>query len=182
MRSAIGYITMAIVGASGCGGVSSSPDGGAPVTIGDVSLQSVPPWSATLRDRCRRFEPLVEAAAKRHDVDAGLLAGIIRVESSFRSNARSRVGALGLMQVMPKTGSGMKCDDLLNPADNIECGIRVLKGFLKRFDGNLIYALSGYNAGNRMPRRAWRNSSLPKNFKYVEKVLRARAAYLRHGC
>ena len=121
-------------------------------------------------------------ASKRHRVDLGLIAGIIRVESTYRPTVTSHAGAIGLMQVMPSNGRNLKCGDLKNPSKNVECGVQVLKGFLRKYDNDLVYALSGYNAGYRTPNKARREGTLPSNFRYVEKVLAARSAYLRKGC
>ena len=121
-------------------------------------------------------------AANRHNVDLGLIAGIIRVESTYRPGVTSRAGAIGLMQVMPSNGRNLNCGDLRNPERNLSCGVRVLKGFLRKYDNDLVYALSGYNAGYRTPNRARKNGTLPSNFSYVERVLAARSAYLRRGC
>lgn len=139
-------------------------------------------WSATLIERCRALEPLLREAALRHRVDPGLIAGIIRVESGFRASARSGAGATGLMQVMPRTGERLGCTNLDEPKTNIECGVRVLNGFLRSFRGELIYGLSGYNAGTKRPKRAREGQTLPSNAAYVERVLAERAVYLRDGC
>ena len=66
--------------------------------------------------------------------------------------------------------------------DTASAGIKVLKGFLRYYDGDIMYALSGYNAGFAQPNKARREGRLPKNHSYVEKVLAARTSYLRHGC
>lgn len=132
--------------------------------------------------RCEKYVPLLNDAAKKHRVDRALLVGIVRVESSFRPKAVSPVGAQGLMQVMPYNGRKMECGDLTDPKLNIACGVRVLKGFLRYYKGDIVYALSGYNAGFAQPNNARREGRLPKNRSYVEKVLGARATYLRHGC
>ncbi|EPZ50561.1 transglycosylase SLT domain protein [Bacteriovorax sp. BAL6_X] len=85
------------------------------------------------------------------DIDPLLVLSIIRQESAFNPNAKSAVGALGLMQLMPATARQMttfrKTDELLKPHKNIDAGVRYFKQLLNRFDGNIIYALSSYNAG-----------------------------------
>ncbi|MFG1482425.1 lytic transglycosylase domain-containing protein [Halobacteriovorax sp. HFRX-2_2] len=85
------------------------------------------------------------------DIDPLLVLSIIRQESAFNPNAKSAVGALGLMQLMPATARQMttfrKTDELLKPHKNIDAGVRYFKQLLNKFDGNIIYALSSYNAG-----------------------------------
>src|SRR5690606_20238735 len=94
---------------------------------GDVNLPSAEVWRGAMGERCRAVEPLIRTAAAKHGVDVGLIAGVIRVESSFNPKVRSSAGAMGLMQVMPATAKALGCDDLYDPAANIDCGTRVLK-------------------------------------------------------
>ena len=147
-----------------------------------TAARSGPAWTGAVVTRCRGVEPLMREAAVRHTVDIGLIAGLIRVESSFRAAVTSRAGAVGLMQVMPRNAERLECGELTDPRSNIDCGLRVLKRFLKYYDNDLIYALSGYNAGFRRPNEARERGEMPSNHRYVEKVLSARAAYLRRGC
>ncbi len=158
--------------------------GGSPGTGGSLSWGTVssPGFTGGVRARCEAVEPLLREAAVRHALDVGLLAGVIRVESTFRPEVVSHAGAVGLMQVMPSNGRRLSCGRLTDPRSNIECGSQVLSRFLKHYDGDLIYALSAYNAGYRYPNTAKKASTTPKNLRYVEKVLGARAAYLRGGC
>lgn len=132
--------------------------------------------------RCRSVLPTIERLAEQHGIDSSLVVAVARVESRFRPKARSRVGALGLMQVMPSTGRWFKCGHLLNPVQNVSCGIRVLKRYLKRYDGNLTYGLAAYNSGPKSADKHWRAGILPRNYSYVKKVLSARRKYVTQGC
>lgn len=78
-----------------------------------------------------------------------LTYGIIRQESSFQEDARSRANALGLMQIIPSTGKqyGANRSRLLNPKTNIQVGSRYMQDLLERYDQNLILAMAAYNAG-----------------------------------
>lgn len=105
------------------------------------------------------------------DIDVKLIEAIIQVESSGNPNAVSSAGAIGLMQVMPQTAKGI-CDihekqELFNTANNINCGVDVLKYYIKVAENRgqgLFHALKYYNAG------AWnKNKSLGE--KYALKVL-----------
>jgi len=125
---------------------------------------------------------VASGVAPRHRLDAPLVLGVMRVESGFVANTISPATAVGLMQVMPGSGVQKGCGDLFDPGENAECGARILEAFLDYYGGNLTLALSGYNAGHAMPDKAKRESRTPRNFQYVEDVLRARARYLRHGC
>jgi hypothetical protein len=140
------------------------------------------PWSGVVTERCRAIEPMMRVAAAEHGVDVGLIAGIVRTESTFDVTARSRRGATGLMQVMPSVGRRLRCGDLRDPERNLACGLTILKRFLARYDDQLIYGLSAYHAGYRVPNDAIENGTVPSNMRYIEKVLGYRATYLRHGC
>jgi len=140
------------------------------------------PFSPEVAERCLELEPLMRVAAMEHRVDVGLIAGIIHVESAFRTDAKSKVGARGLMQVMPAVGKRLKCGDLTDPARNIRCGVTILKRFLEHYDDEVILGLSAYNAGYKVPNDALEDNVLPTNYRYVERVLASRVAYLRHGC
>lgn len=138
--------------------------------------------SDAMRERCRRYEPLVDDVAREHGLDPALVLALVRIESGFRPDARSRVGARGLMQVMPRTGRGMKCRDLWDPEDNLRCGARVLRRYLDRFEGDVIYGLAAYNGGPGYVTDEYAARRLPRNFGYVELVLKAQSFFRRHGC
>jgi soluble lytic murein transglycosylase len=96
---------------------------------------------------------------KAENLDPLIIISLIRQESAFNPEARSGVGAKGLMQLMPATAKRfnrrVRVNHLANPEINVSIGIKYLKLLINRFDGNLIYALASYNAGeNRIDR--WR--------------------------
>jgi len=86
------------------------------------------------------------------------------------------------MQVMPSVWSKLRCDDPWDPEDNLRCGVKLLRGFLRHYDGNLIYALSAYASGYGRASDARERRGLPTNLGYVERVLQTRAAFLRGAC
>ena len=160
---------------------SSTVSGG---TARGRAVASGPPRTpAGTLARCRRYEPLLRRAAASNGVDPALVMGVAWVESRFRQPARSRVGAGGLMQIMPATARGLRCGDVRTDATaNATCGARLLRRLLARFDGNEVYALAAYHAGPAPTRRALRADELPRNFGYADAVLAARGRYLRGGC
>jgi soluble lytic murein transglycosylase len=84
-------------------------------------------------------------------IDPLVIISLIRQESGFNPNASSVVGATGLMQLMPATArrfnSRVRTKHLTNPEINVTIGIKYLKQLIVRYDGNLIFALAAYNAG-----------------------------------
>jgi len=155
------------------------------VTLLALSLALAPTTSTSgaraAPPACDALRPELEAAARAHGVDPALIAGIIAVESGFRTDVTSRSGARGPMQIMPSTGRAMRCGALDAPATNIACGVRLLAGHLDHYDGRVLYALAAYRLGRRDPDRAFaarRTVALA----YVEKVVRARARWLAEGC
>jgi len=93
------------------------------------------------------FHSHIKDAATRHGVSEDLIAAIIEVESEFNPRAVSRRGARGLMQLMPATAAGLGVSDPFDPRENIEGGVRHLRGLMDRFDNNLPLVLAAYNAG-----------------------------------
>jgi soluble lytic murein transglycosylase-like protein len=132
--------------------------------------------------RCEKLKPMIDEIAAEYDLEPELVMGLIKVESSFNEGSRSRVGAQGLMQIMPGTARHMKCSNVWEPESNIRCGCKVLTRYLKRYDGNLIYGLAAYNAGPGNVNAAAREKRLPFNFSYPERVLRWRNLYRKNGC
>jgi soluble lytic murein transglycosylase-like protein len=89
---------------------------------------------------------LVTMMAERYGVDPKLAHAVVRVESNYRPSALSPKGAAGLMQLMPATAKQYDVD-AYNPAENLEAGMRHLKGLLERFRNDVRLALAAYNAG-----------------------------------
>jgi soluble lytic murein transglycosylase len=111
--------------------------------------------------------------AERNGLDVELVLAVIHIESAYDNFARSRVGALGLMQVMPATGEMLARqhglawygpDTLFDPATNVQLGCRYLAALLERY-GRLDAALAAYNWGpGAIDRRLARGSGLPREY------------------
>jgi len=124
-----------------------------------------------------RFESLIHEAAERHQVDVALVKAVIRTESYFNPNATSRVGASGLMQLMPQTARRYGVTDLYSPRQNIEAGVRHLKYLLQRYPRQLHLALAAYNAGEEAVERYGGIPPYPETRDYVKKVLKFHELY-----
>ncbi|GGA75116.1 hypothetical protein GCM10011507_28130 [Edaphobacter acidisoli] len=100
---------------------------------------------ATL-SKAEMHEMLAHAGAA-HDIDADLLASVVRAESGGQVRAVSRTGARGLMQLMPGTANEMGVADSFRPDENIAGGTAYLDELLTRYHDNVALALAAYNAG-----------------------------------
>lgn len=93
------------------------------------------------------YDGYIRASAARHGVDPGLMKAMMHTESAFNANARSPVGAQGLMQLMPATARRFNVSNAWNPAENIEGSAKYIAWLMKRFNNNVEFAVAGYNAG-----------------------------------
>ena len=93
------------------------------------------------------FDQLIRQAAQQHGVSEGLVKAIMHTESGFNINARSPVGAQGLMQLMPATARRFNVSNAYDPQQNIFGGVKYLSWLLKRFNGDTRLAIAAYNAG-----------------------------------
>jgi soluble lytic murein transglycosylase-like protein len=116
------------------------------------------------------FGDLIADAAERHGVSPSLLQAVIAVESNFEHRARSRKGAMGLMQLMPGTARQYAVANPYDPRSNIDAGTRHLRMLLDRFD--VSRALAAYNAGEGAVRRFGGIPPYPETRSYVRRILR----------
>lgn len=123
-------------------------------------------------------ERLVKEAAERHRVDPALVRAVIQTESNWNPGAVSRKGAGGLMQLIPTTAQRFGANDVFNPQQNIDAGVKYLKMLLERYNGNLDLALAAYNAGEGAVDRAHGIPAFRETRNYVQRV---QDAYFRPG-
>jgi hypothetical protein len=120
------------------------PDAPKPVEPEPAATQSQPDDS--LLDGTPYAE-IIATVSEAQGVNPLLVRALIQVESKFRPTARSRKGAMGLMQLMPSTAREYNVRNPFEPKANIEAGIKHLKALIERFGSSLELGLAAYNAG-----------------------------------
>ncbi|MFN0121021.1 MAG: lytic transglycosylase domain-containing protein [Blastocatellia bacterium] len=123
------------------------------------------------------LDQLIASASARHQVDATLIYLVMRQESSFNQRAVSRVGARGLMQLMPASARRFGVSNVHDPAQNIDGGVRYLKFLLDLYQRDLNLTLAAYNAGEHAVARY--NGRVPPYRETRNYVHRINTAYRR---
>ena len=106
-----------------------------------------PASAADAVERFTRYSDMIREAAVLYQIPEELVRAVIKVESDYEPRAISRVGAQGLMQLMPETAERMQVRDVMDPRENILGGVRYLRVLANMFNGDLELTLAGYNAG-----------------------------------
>jgi soluble lytic murein transglycosylase-like protein len=129
--------------------------------------------AATTAPSRNRFTPLIDRIAKRYGLDAALVHAVVKVESNYNPKAISTAGAIGLMQLMPKTAEDYGVtsrEALFNPEINVKTGTRHLKRLLKKYK-NISRALEAYNAGEGVTKGFRKSGAYLETRKYVVRVI-----------
>ena len=116
------------------------------------------------------FGSIIYNEARKNDLPPELVAAVVQTESKFVPTARSQAGAVGLMQLEPRTGRWMGATDLTNPAENIQAGARYLRYLTDRFAGDQEKAIAAYNAGEGAVRRFNGIPPFRETRNYVQRV------------
>ena len=116
------------------------------------------------------LEAIVRQAAERYNVSPDLIRAVIEVESNGNPQAVSRAGARGLMQLMPGTANQLGVWNSFDPQENVDGGVRHLRGLLDRFGGNLALSLASYNAGEGAVRAYGGIPPYPETQAYVARI------------
>ncbi len=143
--------------------------------IADVHCMGLSPQAVARR--ADRYEQLIQETAAEYGISASLVKAIVAKESCFDSEALSRVGAQGLMQLMPDTAQWLKVTDPLDPEENLRAGVRYIASLREQF-GTLDLALAAYNAGPGNVRRYKGVPPFAETESYVQMV---KAYYRRYA-
>jgi soluble lytic murein transglycosylase-like protein len=130
-----------------------------------------PELAASAADPSLPYSDMIATAATRAGIDPRLVHAVIRVESAYQAQARSRKGAMGLMQLMPETARQYAVGNPYDPGANIEAGTRHLKSLIDRL-ADLPLALAAYNAGEAAVQRFGGIPPYPETQNYVRQVMR----------
>ena len=130
-------------------------------------------------DTLDELESLIRQVSERHSMEVALVKAVIHTESYFKVKAKSRVGATGLMQLMPKTARKYGVSNIYDPAQNLEAGVKHLRYLIKKYDSNLKFALAAYNAGEKAVYFYKGVPPYEETQNYVQKVLHYRDFYKR---
>lgn len=123
------------------------------------------------------YQYAINSAAEKYRVDPALVRAVIHAESAFKPGARSKKGALGLMQLMPATARDMEVVNAMEPEDNIFGGVRYLAWLLELHGGNTTLATAAYNAG---PGAVKRHKGIPPYEETQTYVKRVRVLHDRY--
>lgn len=124
-----------------------------------------------LDKRAAPLQGYVSKHSKAHGVPAELVRAVIRVESCFNPRAVSRVGARGLMQLMPATATHLGVRDSFDAEQNIAGGARYLSELLARFKNDTHLAVAAYNAGPTAVDNYRGIPPFPETRSYVKRVI-----------
>lgn len=124
-----------------------------------------------------KYDNLIKKYSKEYNVDPKLVKALMKQESGFNPNVKSRAGAIGLMQLMPATAKQMGATNPADPEQNIKAGVKYLKQLLDKYKGNKELAIAAYNAGpgNVKNGRIPQNGETPKHVRAVMANYRALA-------
>jgi len=153
-------------------GVLAFPEIGAIAVRAETPMEISPLPDKVLANGSIPFHGIIIQVAGRYEVDPHLIQAIIFAESGYNPRAKSKKGARGLMQLMPSTAKSLGVENIYDPEENIDGGVRYFRSLLDRFDGDVQLALAAYNAGSRNVRNYEGIPPFKATRHYIKKVLK----------
>lgn len=132
-------------------------------------------------ERLHRFDTFIRGASQRYQLPESLVRAVVHTESNYSPHAVSRAGAMGLMQLMPKTARGLGVQDAFDPRQNVYGGCRYLRLLANRYGGDMVLVLAAYNAGAGNVEKYGGVPPFEETRAYVRSVLRRYYAYERQA-
>jgi len=123
-------------------------------------------------DAERLFDRFIDEAARTYQLPHAFIRAVVRVESNFNPTVVSHAGAIGLMQLMPRTAYSMGVRNPFDPRENILGGTRYLRVLANKFNGDLVLTVAAYNAGEGAVIRHRGVPPYSETRRYVQRVLR----------
>lgn len=139
--------------------------------------------NSTSASNGNEIDNAIQLASQKYGVDDAFIKAMVKQESGFHSNAVSPAGAVGLMQLMPKTAASLGVKNPFDVLENIDGGTKYIKKLMDSFGGNKELALSAYNGGiSRMNKRGVNtvdkiNNMPSETQNYVAKVMKSYESY-----
>ena len=127
--------------------------------------------------RYSRYNGLIGEAARLYQLPESFIRAVMRVESDFNPTVVSRAGAMGLMQLMPRTARSMGVSDPFDARQNIHGGARYLRILANHFKGDLVLTVAAYNAGEGAVQKYHGIPPYRETQRYVRRVLKHYYAY-----
>jgi soluble lytic murein transglycosylase-like protein len=140
------------------------------ITARRANVPGPPRVTKQAKPAAANLKGYADSIAKAYRIRPELVQAVIAVESGWDPLARSKKGALGLMQLMPETCIRFGVQDPFEPRENIRAGVQYLRLLLDRFDGDIRLALAAYNAGEKAIGANGRLPAYPETQSYVERV------------
>lgn len=148
------------------------------VVSAPAQVAHAPQTLATVAEQVRQrffnreipFGGIIYDEAKKNGLSPELVAAVVHTESQFVPTARSNRGAVGLMQLIPRTGRWLGASNLSDPAQNIQAGAKYLRYLTDRFAGDQQKAVAAYNAGEGNVRRFNGVPPFRETQNYVQRV------------
>jgi len=121
-------------------------------------------------NRREMINDAIKKSSAKYKVSEDLIRAVIKVESNYNQYGVSKAGAMGLMQIIPKTALKLGIEKPFDIYENIDGGTRYLKMMLERYDGDLDKALAAYNAGPNRVDEANGIPNIDETINYVYKI------------